>query len=65
MYDPLRRYYGLMMWFPELFNRFDEYSKAHNGLQNATVCQASIYLPSDVTQINRGKAMCFLNIYVN
>lgn len=30
-----------MMWFPELFNRFDEYSKAHNGLQNATVCQVS------------------------
>ncbi len=28
-----------MMWFPELFNRFDEYSKAHGGLQNATVCQ--------------------------
>ncbi|XKL62035.1 hypothetical protein PGB90_001868 [Kerria lacca] len=44
-------YYGLMMWFPELFNRFDEYSKAHNGLQNATVCQVTQYITSVNTDI--------------
>lgn len=37
-------YYGLMMWFPELFNRFDEYSKAHNGMKNATVCQVTEFI---------------------
>lgn len=36
-------YYGLMMWFPELFNRFDEYSRAHPG-QSATVCQVTEYV---------------------
>ncbi|XP_018335045.1 synaptic vesicle glycoprotein 2B [Agrilus planipennis] len=30
-------YYGLMMWFPELFTRFDEYSRAHPGVE-ASVC---------------------------
>jgi MFS transporter, VNT family, synaptic vesicle glycoprotein 2 len=30
-------YYGLMMWFPELFNRFNEFSKAHPG-EPATIC---------------------------
>lgn len=36
-------YYGLMMWFPELFNRFDEYSRAHPG-QSASVCQVTEYV---------------------
>lgn len=36
-------YYGLMMWFPELFNRFDEYSRAHPN-QSATVCQVTNYV---------------------
>lgn len=36
-------YYGLMMWFPELFNRFDEYSRAHPG-QSATVCDVTQYV---------------------
>lgn len=36
-------YYGLMMWFPELFNRFDEYSRTHPG-ESATVCQVTDYV---------------------
>ncbi|KAK9889186.1 hypothetical protein WA026_004465 [Henosepilachna vigintioctopunctata] len=36
-------YYGLMMWFPELFNRFDEFSRFHNG-QDATVCQVTDFV---------------------
>lgn len=36
-------YYGLMMWFPELFNRFDEYSRAHPD-ESATVCQVTEYV---------------------
>lgn len=36
-------YYGLMMWFPELFNRFNEYSEAHRG-QEATVCEVTEYV---------------------
>lgn len=38
-YSLLFRYYGLMMWFPELFHRFDEFSRSHNGLEEASVCQ--------------------------
>lgn len=34
-------YYGLMMWFPELFNRFDEYARAHNGSEHAFVCEVN------------------------
>ncbi|KAL1139312.1 hypothetical protein AAG570_006298 [Ranatra chinensis] len=37
-------YYGLMMWFPELFNRFDEYSRAHEGTQEATVCEVNNFV---------------------
>ncbi|XP_065336899.1 synaptic vesicle glycoprotein 2B isoform X1 [Cloeon dipterum] len=36
-------YYGLMMWFPELFNRFNEYSQAHPG-QPATICGVTEYV---------------------
>jgi len=31
------------MWFPELFNRFNEYSEAHKG-QAATVCEVTEYV---------------------
>lgn len=36
-------YYGLMMWFPELFSRFDEYSRAHPG-KSASVCDVTKYV---------------------
>lgn len=36
-------YYGLMMWFPELFNRFDEYDRHHPG-QGASICQVTDYV---------------------
>lgn len=36
-------YYGLMMWFPELFNRFDEFSRIHPG-QSASVCEVTSYV---------------------
>jgi len=38
-------YYGLMMWFPELFNRFDEFAKTHNGA-DAGVCEVTDYVVS-------------------
>lgn len=31
------------MWFPELFNRFNEYSEAHKG-QETTVCEVTEYV---------------------
>lgn len=37
-------YYGLMMWFPELFNRFDEYARAHNGSEQALVCEVTEFV---------------------
>lgn len=36
-------YYGLMMWFPELFNRFDEYSINHPN-QDASICKVTEYV---------------------
>ncbi|CAH0562650.1 unnamed protein product [Brassicogethes aeneus] len=36
-------YYGLMMWFPELFNRFDKYSIAYPN-QTASVCAVTEYV---------------------
>lgn len=36
-------YYGLMMWFPELFNRFDEFSRYHPG-QEAGVCEVTRFV---------------------
>ena len=32
-----------MMWFPELFNRFDEYSRSHPG-QEAGVCEVTRFV---------------------
>lgn len=46
-------YYGLMMWFPELFNRFDEYSRTHPG-QSATVCQVTEYVVKSGSHSNIG-----------
>ncbi|XP_075221741.1 synaptic vesicle glycoprotein 2B isoform X2 [Lycorma delicatula] len=37
-------YYGLMMWFPELFNRFDEFSRSHGGLEEASVCEVTHFV---------------------
>ncbi|XP_077285305.1 synaptic vesicle glycoprotein 2B-like [Arctopsyche grandis] len=36
-------YYGLMMWFPEMFNRFDEYSRNHPGVE-ASICEVTSYV---------------------
>ncbi|XP_017116291.1 synaptic vesicle glycoprotein 2B [Drosophila elegans] len=36
-------YYGLLMWFPELFNRFEEYEKAFPG-ESAGVCSVTDYV---------------------
>ncbi|XP_073832649.1 synaptic vesicle glycoprotein 2B [Musca autumnalis] len=36
-------YYGLMMWFPELFNRFEEYSTDFPG-EKAGVCTVTEYV---------------------
>lgn len=36
-------YYGLMMWFPELFNRFDEFHRENPG-QSAGVCEVTDYV---------------------
>lgn len=46
-------YYGLMMWFPELFNRFDEYSRTHPN-QSATVCQVTEYVVHSGSHSNLG-----------
>lgn len=32
-----------MMWFPELFNRFDEFNRIHPG-QEASVCQVTEFV---------------------
>lgn len=36
-------YYGLMMWFPELFNRFDEFHRDHPG-QSTSICEVTDYV---------------------
>ncbi|KAL0270663.1 UNVERIFIED_CONTAM: hypothetical protein PYX00_008001 [Menopon gallinae] len=36
-------YYGLLMWFPELFNRFDEYNRIHPD-QEASVCKVTEFV---------------------
>lgn len=33
-------YYTLMVWFPELFNRFEEFETAYPG-ESASVCEVS------------------------
>ncbi|XP_059621616.1 synaptic vesicle glycoprotein 2B-like [Phlebotomus argentipes] len=46
-------YYGLMMWFPELFNRFDEYARNHPG-EEASVCQVTNYVVSSGSHSDAG-----------
>uniref|UniRef100_A0A1B6IMQ6 Major facilitator superfamily (MFS) profile domain-containing protein n=1 Tax=Homalodisca liturata TaxID=320908 RepID=A0A1B6IMQ6_9HEMI len=36
-------YYGLLMWFPELFNRFDEFTR-EKGSISASVCQVTDFV---------------------
>lgn len=36
-------YYGLMMWFPEMFNRFDEYSRLRPN-ETANACQVTDFV---------------------
>ncbi|KAJ8669065.1 hypothetical protein QAD02_000324 [Eretmocerus hayati] len=43
-------YYGLMMWFPELFNRFDKYDREGPG-GPASVCQVTEFVVSRGSQI--------------
>ncbi|XP_014285143.1 synaptic vesicle glycoprotein 2B isoform X1 [Halyomorpha halys] len=43
-------YYGLMMWFPELFNRFDEYARSHGGLEEASVCEVTYFVVNSGSQ---------------
>lgn len=42
-------YYGLMMWFPELFNRFDEYSREYPD-KTADVCTVTKYVTASGSQ---------------
>ncbi|GLV46741.1 uncharacterized protein CBL_13514 [Carabus blaptoides fortunei] len=46
-------YYGLMMWFPELFNRFDEFHRNHPG-QQASVCEVTSFVVNSGTQQQDG-----------
>lgn len=46
-------YYGLMLWFPELFNRFDEFSRYHPG-ESATVCQVTEFVVQHGSQQDGG-----------
>lgn len=46
-------YYGLMMWFPELFNRFDEYSRAHDGMEEASVCEVTYFVVNSGSQADQ------------
>ena len=48
-------YYGLMMWFPEMFNRFDEYSRNHPGVE-ASICEVTKYVVSQGSHSSSG--MC-------
>uniref|UniRef100_A0A0K8TPB6 Putative synaptic vesicle protein n=1 Tax=Tabanus bromius TaxID=304241 RepID=A0A0K8TPB6_TABBR len=46
-------YYGLMMWFPELFNRFDEYNRSHPNM-DAGVCEVTNYVVSEGSHSEEG-----------
>uniref|UniRef100_A0A1B0C0E9 Major facilitator superfamily (MFS) profile domain-containing protein n=1 Tax=Glossina palpalis gambiensis TaxID=67801 RepID=A0A1B0C0E9_9MUSC len=51
-------YYGLMMWFPELFSRFEEYSNTFPN-QTAGVCIVTEYI---VGKGNQDNAICSAHI---
>ncbi|EDW78204.2 uncharacterized protein Dwil_GK16302 [Drosophila willistoni] len=53
-------YYGLLMWFPELFNRFEEYEKAFPG-ESAGVCTVTDYVVS-IAKENVGNGTCSSDI---
>ncbi|CAG9566021.1 unnamed protein product [Danaus chrysippus] len=48
-------YYGLMMWFPEMFNRFDEWSRTHDNAE-ADICQVTAYVTRQGSHSD--EAMC-------
>lgn len=50
-------YYGLMMWFPELFNRFDDYSEQFPG-EDTDVCKVTNY----VVKLHNDHGICNDNI---
>lgn len=52
-------YYGLMMWFPELFSRFEEYGTLFPEDSEAGVCKVTEYV---VSHSNRPDAECSSNI---
>lgn len=47
-------YYGLLMWFPELYSRFDEYAQAHPG-QSASVCEVTDYVVNSGSHSQTGE----------
>lgn len=42
-----------MMWFPELFNRFDEYAREHDN-RSASVCEVTDFVVGSGSQQNGG-----------
>jgi MFS transporter, VNT family, synaptic vesicle glycoprotein 2 len=46
-------YYGLMMWFPELFNRFDAFSEAHPNVTSVGVCQVTDFVVKQHSNVNQ------------
>ncbi|CAH0399426.1 unnamed protein product [Chilo suppressalis] len=53
-------YYGLMMWFPEMFNRFDEWSRTHDNAE-ADICQVTRYVTQQGT--HSASAQCDSHIH--
>ncbi|KAL0821139.1 hypothetical protein ABMA28_005760 [Loxostege sticticalis] len=53
-------YYGLMMWFPEMFNRFDEWSRTHDNAE-ADICQVTAYVTQQGT--HSAAATCDAHIH--
>ena len=53
-------YYGLMMWFPEMFNRFDEWSRTHDNA-DADICMVTAY----VTQVGTHSAEAQCDAHIN
>ncbi|XP_011177044.1 synaptic vesicle glycoprotein 2B [Zeugodacus cucurbitae] len=53
-------YYGLMMWFPELFNRFEEYGRAFPN-ETAGVCTVTNYVVKN-NMIEEDTGVCSAHI---
>ncbi|CRL02157.1 CLUMA_CG015079, isoform A [Clunio marinus] len=45
-------YYGLMMWFPELFNRFDKFAESHPNVTDVGVCEVTNFVVQSQAAIN-------------